>query len=243
MGSAFVNDLELSQSHMQASWNGHLVRLQRGLDEAVVAGQMSSCGCPPAALGGWHEGMRDSPQGVQGGHAAATANEYSPGLESDGLESNRAMWPGHSRLVGREITYYSLEFVGKLHLQEWQCDCCLSVVSPRPSAFACFPSTPKCASTWYNGPVLQLYRRLGPLEGLSATGERARLVGSVSDYKGFPPSNSPPLTSFAKGFFMTSGRSMSSGCLGVAARSQLTNFWIPSLPSSTSCRSLRSWPS
>ena len=153
------------------------------MDEAVAAGHMRETTLQPRVrnqthelvrlppLGRGDEGMRDR-QGRQGGHAAAmaTGNDNSPGSEPDGLVGDGVMWPCHSRLAGREITYYSLEFVGKLHLQEWQCDCCCSVVSPRPSAFACFPSTPKCASTWYNVQVLQLYRRLGPLEGLSATG-------------------------------------------------------------------------
>jgi hypothetical protein len=169
MGSEFVSDLELSLGRMQASWNDRLGWLQRGMDGAVAAGEMSSCSCPLVAVGEGGGG-NDRQQGR--GHA-------SDDEEPDGLAGSGAMWSGHSQLAGREINYYCLEFVGKLHLQEWQCDCCGSVVSPRPSAFGCFPSTPKCASTWYNVQVLQLFRRLGTLDGLSATGERVR---SSSDH-------------------------------------------------------------
>jgi hypothetical protein len=37
-------------------------------------------------------------------------------------------------------------------------------------AVGCFPSTPVIADIWYDIQALQLYQRLGLLEGLSATG-------------------------------------------------------------------------
>ena len=68
------------------------------------------------------------------------------------------------------VTYFGLTTVFPVQLPKWQCSCCSASVSPHPSAFGCFPSTPSQPQMWYDVQVHQLYRRLGLLEGLSATG-------------------------------------------------------------------------
>lgn len=154
MGSEYVNDLNLAQGRMQASWDSHMRRIQTDLDGAAAAGWMSPCKCCP----GEGERFPVFPSGSQG---------------------QKETWPGHRQLAGRIITHYSLETIATLHLPEWECEQCKDVVSPRPSAFGCFPSTPSRASIWYSVQVLQLYRRFGPLDGLAATGELAGLQEGI----------------------------------------------------------------
>ena len=76
------------------------------------------------------------------------------------------------QLPARSITFYSMQCVGKLTVPEWHCSCCKASLTPPPSAFVCFPSTPVNPSLWYDVQVLQTYQRFGLLDGLSATGTR-----------------------------------------------------------------------
>jgi hypothetical protein len=75
----------------------------------------------------------------------------------------------------RKIVYYSMLCVGQLNIPSWKCSCCSVIVTPPPSAFACFPATPVIPTLWYDVQVLQTYQRFGLVEGLSATGELLRV--------------------------------------------------------------------
>lgn len=72
-----------------------------------------------------------------------------------------------------EVTYFSLDCVFQLSMPKWTCSCCRQAFAPHALDFGCFPSTPTTAHVWYDLQALWMYHRLGPLEGLSATGERA----------------------------------------------------------------------
>lgn len=74
------------------------------------------------------------------------------------------------------VNYYGLTCEDKLSLHQWTCNkCCQQVIVPaNPLQFGCFPSTPVQPHIWYDLTLLQLYQQFGPLEGLSATGERCK---------------------------------------------------------------------
>ena len=80
-----------------------------------------------------------------------------------------------SNLPPREVIYWGLEFTGKLTIPEWSCHHlgCSSPdqsITPHALTFCCFPSTPSFPSVWFDLSVMHTYKRLGPKEGLSATG-------------------------------------------------------------------------
>jgi hypothetical protein len=90
---------------------------------------------------------------------------------------------------GYEVTYYSLSCVGRLTVQGWQCKCCQQQMVPMPCMFGCFPNSPTAPTVWYDLQVLKLYHRLGPMEGLSATGAAPCIHASRTNTSG-PQSSS-----------------------------------------------------
>ena len=71
----------------------------------------------------------------------------------------------------RSVTYFGLEHCGPLLLKTWRCSSCGKLYEPEPQLVGCFGSTPTVPSMWFDGRVMELYRRMGPIYGLSATGK------------------------------------------------------------------------
>ncbi len=76
-----------------------------------------------------------------------------------------------SRQPDGQVLYMGLEACFLLKLHNKVCNCCNQSCSPHALDFGCFPSTPTTAHVWYDLRLLQLYKKYGPMDGLSATGE------------------------------------------------------------------------
>lgn len=105
----------------------------------------------------------------------ATAFQHSSGcplLEPDSegstLQASRAEDFEHH--FDGQVTYFGLTCTFTLDVHKWKCKHCSHTSIPQALDYCCFPSTPLIAHVWYDLRVMQLYKRLGPGEGLSATG-------------------------------------------------------------------------
>jgi hypothetical protein len=82
--------------------------------------------------------------------------------------------PEHSKEQDGIVWYYGLDGCFQLTMYKRTCKGCKQVFTPHALDFGCFPSTPVTPHVWYDLRVLSLYKKLGPLDGLSQTGKFIR---------------------------------------------------------------------
>lgn len=70
----------------------------------------------------------------------------------------------------RKVKYMGISCSGELSIPTWACSTCNETFTVSPHIVGCFPSTPTDPHLWYDIRLLQMYKDLGIMQGLSATG-------------------------------------------------------------------------
>lgn len=86
-------------------------------------------------------------------------------------------------VITRNIKYMGISCSGDLSIPTWTCSTCSQTFTVSPHIVGCFPSTPTDPHLWYDIRLLQMYKDLGVMHGLSATG----VCSLNSIYYNYPP--------------------------------------------------------